>query len=75
MIFNIEKCYLRQLSLALTETSTILCTTLNENKRFEAGPDGQWTLNAFNSVEHEFYAVKEYTFCIADHTSGIYIYL
>ena len=56
-------------------TLTILCTTFNENQRFKAGPDGQWTFNAFNSVEHEFYAVEEYTISIADHTSAIYIYL
>ena len=56
-------------------TLKILCTTFNENQRFKAGPDGQWTFNAFNSVEHEFYAVEEYTISIADHTSAIYIYL
>ena len=58
-----------------TVTLTILCTAFNENQRFKAGPDGQWTFNAFNSVEHEFYAVGEYTISIADHTSAIYIYL
>ena len=26
--------------LAITETLSILCLILNENKRFEAGPDG-----------------------------------